>query len=141
MFKKILVPVDLSSPEPGARSCPKAAELSKLWNSEVMLLSVMPGYSMPMVSNYFPKTALEKMEKEFVQKLQELAGQHFSTSVDVAVRTGKRANEILTYADEWGADLIVFGCRPKDALGGQLHLGSCGVAVAERASCNVLVAR
>lgn len=141
MFKKILVPIDLSSPEPGLRSCPRARTIADMFGAEVMLLSVLPGYSMPMVASYFPSGAIEKMEKESHDRLTKLGSEFFSDSPDITVRSGKRAKEILSAADEWAADLIVFGCRPKDALGGELQLGSCGTAVAERAKCSVLVAR
>lgn len=141
MFKKILVPIDLSSPEPGVRSCPRARTIAEMFGAEVKLLTVLPGYSMPMVASYFPSDAIEKMEKESDKKLTALGAEFFSEAPGVEVRSGKRAKEIIKMADEWGADLIVFGCRPKDALGGELQLGSCGTAVAERARCSVLVAR
>ena len=141
MFKKILVPVDLSSPEPGVRSCPRARTLSDMFDAEVMLLTVLPGYTMPMVASFFPPDAIEKMEQESRQKLTALGEEYFSRATGIDVRSGKRAKEIIKVAEEWHADLIVFGCRPKDALGGELQLGSCGTAVAERAKCSVLVAR
>lgn len=141
MFKKILVPIDLSSPEPGVRSCPRARKLADMFDAEVLLLTVLPGYNMPMVASFFPADAVEKMEAESQKKLAALGREYFETPPETSVGSGKRAKEILQKAEEWGADLIVFGCRPKDALGGELQLGSCGTAVAERAKCSVLVAR
>lgn len=141
MFSRILVPVDMSSPEAGQRSCPRANEMAELWGSEVQLLTVLPGYSMPLVANYFPKNAMDEMSNKVTKDLEALASQYFTNTPEVSVRTGKRAQEILDEAKNWNADLIVFGCRPKDALGGELMLGSCGTTVAERAPCSVLVAR
>lgn len=59
----------------------------------------------------------------------------------MSVGTGKRAKEILDLAEEWGPDLIVFGCSRKDAVGGELMLGTCRLAVSARAKCSVLVVR
>lgn len=141
MFKRILVPVDLSSPEAGQRSCPRAAELAETWGAEVQLLSVVPGYKSPLVASFFPESAVQEMTKRVSGELGELAKKYFKKEPTVTVRSGKRAAEILAEASEWKADLIVFGCRPKDAVGGELMLGSCGTRVSEAAPCSVLVAR
>ena len=141
MFKKLLVPIDMSSPEAGLRSCPRARELQDAFGCEVHLMSVLPGYSMPMVAAYFPQSAVDAMREKVLGEMEVLAQRYFDKTPKISVRTGKRAKEILALADEWGPDLIVFGCVPKDALGGELMLGSCGQAVSERAKCSVLVAR
>lgn len=141
MFSKILVPVDMSSPEPGKKSCAQARKMQQEWNSEVHLLSVVPGYSMPLVAGFFPDDALQKMQATILADLQKLAAEQFETVPPCTVRSGKRSHEILSFADEYQPDLIVFGCRPKEMIGGELMLGSVGLAVAERAKCNVLVAR
>ncbi len=141
MYKRILVPVDMSSPEAGQRSCPQAAQLAEAWGAQVQLLTVMPGYKIPMVASFFPESAVEEMTKRVSKELQELAKQYFKTAPEIKVRNGKRAQEILDEAASWNADLIVFGCRPKDAVGGELMLGSCGTRVSEAAPCSVLVAR
>ncbi len=141
MFKRLLVPIDMSSPEAGARSCPRARELQDAFGAEVHLLSVLPGYTMPLVASYFPKNAIESMRSKVLEDMEALAERYFDNLPGMTVRTGKRAQEILQHASEWEADLIIFGCRPKDALGGELMLGSVGLAVSERAKCNVLIAR
>lgn len=141
MFSKLLVPIDMSSPEAGLRSCPRARELQDAFGAKVHLMSVLPGYNMPMVASFFPKSAVDTMRAKVMEEMVVLATRFFETPPIISVRTGKRAEEILELADEWGPDLIVFGCRPKDVLGGALMLGSCGQAVSERAKCSVLVAR
>lgn len=141
MYKRILVPVDMSSPEAGARSCPRAREMSDAYGATVHLMSVLPGYNMPMVSSFFPPDAQDKMRERVLIDMKALGKKFFDTEPELTIRSGKRAAEILTLADEWQADLIIFGCRPKDALGGELMLGSCGMTVAERAKSNVLIAR
>lgn len=141
MFSKIMVPIDMSSPEAGMRSCPRARELQDAFGGEVHLMSVLPGYSMPLVASYFPQSAVESMRQKVLKEMGVLAERYFDKAPTISVRTGKRAKEILDLAQEWGPDLIVFGCRPKDALGGELMLGTCGLAVSARAKCSVLVVR
>ncbi len=141
MFKKILVPVDMSSPEPGARSCVQARKMVDDWGAEVHLLSVMPGYSMPLVSTFFPADAMDKMRETVLSDLKKVAAKYFDNNPECSVVSGKRSQEILKFAEEWKPDLIVFGCNPKDIAGGELMLGSVGLSVSEKAKCNVLIAR
>ena len=141
MFNKLLVPIDMSSPEAGLRSCPRARELQEAFGAEVHLMSVLPGYNMPLVASFFPQNAVDAMQAKVVEEMGVLAARYFDKTPKMSIRTGKRAQAILDLAHDWGADLIVFGCAPKDALGGELLLGSCGQAVSERAKCSVLVAR
>jgi len=141
MFSRILVPVDMSSPEPGAKSCVQARKMQDEWGAEVQLLSVVPGYSMPLVAGFFPEDAMEKMQATVLRDLKNVAGKYFDKEPECVVTSGKRSQEILKHADDWKPDLIVFGCRPKDMVGGELMLGSVGLSVSERAKCNVLIAR
>ena len=141
MYKRILVPIDMSNPEAGARSCPVAESMVKSSGGQINLLSVLPGYNFPLIASYFPEDAQDKMKTKVLADMKAIAVKYFEEEPELTVRTGKRAHEILELAQEWKADLIVFGCRPKDALGGELMLGSVGMTVAERAKCNVFVAR
>jgi len=141
MFKRILVPIDMSSPEAGQRSCPRAALLAETWEAEIQLLTVLPGYKNPMVASFFPESAISDMTDRVSKELADLATKYFKSTPAIKVRSGKRAQEILDEANSWNADLIVFGCRPKDTIGGELMLGSCGTRVSEAAPCSVLVAR
>ena len=141
MYERILVPIDMSSPETGARSCPVAENMAKLSGGKINLMSVLPGYNLPLIASYFPADAQDKMKEKVLVDMKGIASKHFTSEPELTVRTGKRSHEILELAEEWKADVIVFGCRPKDALGGELILGSCGMTVAERAKCSVFVAR
>ena len=141
MYNRILVPIDMSSPETGARSCPVAENMAKLSGATINLMSVLPGYNFPLVASYFPADAQAKMKEQVLADMKSIASKFFEKEPELTIRTGKRSHEILQLAEEWKADLIVFGCRPKDALGGELMLGSCGITVSERAKCNVFIAR
>lgn len=141
MYSKILVPIDMASPNPGGKSCDHARKMQDAWNADIQLLSVVPGFSMPLVSTFFPEDAMEKMQATVLADLRKVAAKYFDNMPDCAVTSGKRSQEILRVANEWKPDLIVFACRPKDKVGGELMLGSVGLAVAEHAKCNVLITR
>lgn len=141
MFKKVLVPIDLSSPGPAALSCRLAKDMIDTMGAEVHLVNVIPGYNMPMVASFFPQDAQKKLKDTVHEDLKKLAAQHFDVEPSLSIITGKRANAIISTADEWEADLIIVGCRAKESRGGEYLLGSCSSQVADRAKCNVLVAR
>lgn len=141
MFKKVLVPIDLSSPGPAAISCQLAKDMIDTMGAEVHLVNVLPGYHMPLVASFFPQDAQKKLKETVHEDLKKIAAKHFDTEPGMSVVTGKRADEIILVANEWNADLIIVGCRAKKSRGGERLLGSCSSQVADRAKCNVLVAR
>lgn len=69
------------------------------------------------------------------QKLRD-AGLH----VEVLVRRGSPADEILAEADTWGADVIFVGAKGTRGID-RLLLGSVSSAIAARAHCSVEVVR
>ena len=60
--------------------------------------------------------------------------------VNVLVKRGKPADEILEEAEAWGADCIFLGAKGKRGIG-RLLLGSVSSGVAARAHCSVEVVR
>ena len=52
MFKKILVPIDIDYPKTAAGVYQKAKEIADAGNAEIKLVSVMPGFGMPIVAAY-----------------------------------------------------------------------------------------
>ncbi len=140
MYKKILVPVDLGREKNAVKLCNAAADMAGE-DSEIRLISVAPGYGMPVVASFFPADAQEKVLTELLSLLTKLAEENLSGEVSVRVREGKRSKMILAEADNWSADLIVVGSRKKLSRDGQRVLGSCSGSVADRAKCNVIIVR
>jgi nucleotide-binding universal stress UspA family protein len=69
------------------------------------------------------------------QKLRD-AGLH----VEVLIRRGSPADQILEESDTWGADCIFLGAKGTRGIE-RLMLGSVSSAVAARANCSVEVVR
>jgi universal stress protein F len=140
MYKKILVPVDLGREKNAIKLCRAAKSLATEY-TEIRLITVAPGYGMPLVASFFPADAQEKVMAELLTMLTRLAEENLSGQVSVRVREGKRAKMVLEEAEKWGADLIVVGSRKKLSREGQRVLGSCSSSVADRAQCNVMIVR
>ncbi len=140
MYKKILVPVDLGRERNAIKLCRAAAALATE-DTEIRLITVAPGYGMPVVASFFPANAQEKVMAELLSLLTKLAEDNLSGNVSVRVREGKRSKKALEEAEKWEADLIVLGSRKKLSRDGQRVLGSFSSSVADRAQCNVMIVR
>jgi universal stress protein A len=105
MFKRILLPVDLTDKHAAALDV--AARLAEQNGAEVTLLhvvEVIPGLSMEEERTFYGR--LERMARSHLQQLgKPLAGR--SAAWRVEVRFGKRAAETVRYAEEAAADLLI----------------------------------
>ena len=140
MFNKILVPVDIQKPGQSATILKLADEFAAQYDSNVHVVTVMPGYGMPIVASYFPADAKKTVKKELENKLSALVEKNMKRKATVSVVEGKRAEEILKVARRRKSDLILIGCQQHGKLEDAL-LGSCGTKIAQRADCSVMVLR
>ncbi len=141
MFNKILVPVDLSTEDTTNKVCIAANDLAEKYGSSVKLVTVIPGYGMPLVASYFPEDAQKKVKAEMSEKLDQLASTHFKVKVETALVQGKRTPAILKEIDGANPDLVMMGSRRKKSRNNQRLLGSTASAVSDRANCCVMVVR
>ncbi len=65
MFKKILVPIDVDYPKTAAALYKKAAAIAGLSQAEIRLVSVMPGFGMPIVAYYISDEMRKKAKNRF----------------------------------------------------------------------------
>ncbi|HSM82632.1 MAG TPA: universal stress protein [Nodosilinea sp.] len=105
MFKTVLFPIDMSSE--AQQAAPKVAELVKIHQSRLVLLSV--------VEPTTPEAqAAGQSSPEAVAQLLGKAKDLFASQnidADALEREGQPAFVICDVADELNADLIVMGCR------------------------------
>ena len=137
MFKKILVPVDIDYPDTAAAVYRKAALLAKQFNADVRLVSVLPGFGMPIVASYISDEVRKEATNRFKESLDEFIENNCDEPVSSRIRTGKNWEEIVKAADEWGADLIVVYHNRRRELN-EVFSGSCSQRVSYNASCSVL---
>jgi universal stress protein F len=137
MFKKILVPVDIDYPETAAAVYQEAAAIAKLSGAEIRLVSVMPGFGMPIVASHISTEVRKELTDRFKESLERFIKGNCTESVSYTVRTGNTWKEIIKAADKWEADLIVvFHNRGHEI--NEAFSRSCSQRVADNANCSVL---
>ncbi len=141
MFKDILLPIDLGDVESSRKAVSTAIELSRTEGARLHLLCVVPGYSMSIVSQYFPEGFEETSLTEAAKQLGDFIAKNIPAEIasSAIVANGTVYKEILRVAGEIGCDMIVIAShRPelKDYL-----LGPNAARVVRHANCSVLVVR
>ena len=71
MFTKILVPIDIDYPKTAAAVYRKAATIAKLSGAEIRLISVMPGFGMPIVASYISDEIRKEATDRFKESLEK----------------------------------------------------------------------
>jgi nucleotide-binding universal stress UspA family protein len=147
MYSKIVVPLDGSELAEGI--LPHVTELIRGRDSQVYLLSVSPLFrgSLPAVVDVPPppinvQEEERRVERELTAYLQAAAGRlgPVAADVQVSVRLGRQADEILTFAGEVGADLIAMSSHGRSGIG-RWVFGSVAERVLRGAACPVLLVR
>ena len=137
MFKKILVPVDIDYPNTAARVYRKAKAIAELSGAEIQLVTVMPGFSMPLVASLVPEEVRKATAERVRSALDQFVADHCEPGITYSLKTGKNWEEIIKAADEWQADLIVvYHNRHREV--NEVFSQSCSQRVADHAQCSVL---
>ena len=140
MFKKILVPVDLTELTISKPALDAAVELALHSKGVLRLITVetlLPASFMEYVPVEFDKTQEERANRALEEVCAGLACP--KENMSHTVRFGGIYVEILAEADEWGADLIVVGShRPSMST---YLIGSNAKTIVRHAKCSVLVIR
>ena len=137
MFNKILVPIDVDYPKTAAAVYRKAVALAQLSSAEVRLVSVMPGFSMPIVASYISDELKKETIKHYRTSFEEFIQANCDKETPYSIRIGKPWEEIIKAADKWGADLIVVYHNHRREFN-EVFSGSCSARVMEHANCSVL---
>ena len=137
MFKKILVPVDIDYTETASAVYQRAAAIAKLSGAEIRIVSVMPGFGMPIVASYISDETRKEIAHRLRQSLEAFIKENCEEPVSYEVRTGKNWEEIIKIANTWKADLIVVYYDHRRDIN-EVHSGSCAQRVTENANCSVL---
>jgi nucleotide-binding universal stress UspA family protein len=71
MFKKILVPIDIDYPKTAVAVYQRAKEVAETSNAEMRLVSVMPGFGMPIVASYISDDVRKEARDRFKAALEQ----------------------------------------------------------------------
>lgn len=148
MFLNIMVALDGSSHS--LKACELAADLSEIYNANLILSTVITPNHFPEELKRFIKS--EHIEGSDTSSLQLIAsnildeahclleGKKNIASVEKVVGEGFASDVLVNIAQEKKCDLIVLGTRGLSDLA-SLVLGSVSHRVANNASCSVLTVR
>ncbi len=135
-MKKILVAVDIAR-ENGNDAVMKAAEIfSNAMGGSLVLLHIIepaPGYVVAQI----PKEILAQRKTDAEMALRDLADQYGVS--EAVVREGAPAAEIVEYASEISADVIVLDSHDPDLS--NYFIGSVASRVVRHAHCSVHIVR
>ncbi|HHH40058.1 MAG TPA: universal stress protein [Sedimenticola sp.] len=139
MFKKILMPIDLQETHLAAKAVKVAIDEARKHGAEVYVMTVMPGFGMPLVASFFPEKAVKKALKEIGGELKRYIAANFPDDIHTTpiIAEGNPAERILAQAKKLQADLIIIPSHAQSL--GQVFLGSCAAKVVEHAHCSVMV--
>ena len=138
MFKKVLIPVDVSVPKDTQDLLKSAAELTKTWACELHVVTVIPNVGMPIVGGYFD----EGFEASSLKAAtEELANAVESSGVEATqhILTGRIYDSVIHLAKSEQIDLIVLGAHQPDLK--DYLLGSNAARIVRHADQSVMVLR
>jgi nucleotide-binding universal stress UspA family protein len=139
MFKKILIPVDLSQKHQKAFDA--AVEIAREFAGEIILLhviEVIAGVSMDEDKSFYRR--LEKKAHDHLESLKAtLKAAMLPSSGEILY--GHRGPEIVRYAEKNAIDLIVLTTPPLESESLGTGLGSLSHKVGMFAQCPVLLVR
>ncbi len=139
MFKKILLPVDLTDKHQPALDA--AAKLAGQYGGTVTLLHVVeiiPGLPMEEEGTFYGR--LERIARNQLQQLGKRL-EEAKVPWQVEVRLGKRTAETVRYAAETAADLVIVTAPPVDPTHPAVALHSMSYTIGMFAQCAVLVVK
>jgi nucleotide-binding universal stress UspA family protein len=143
MYTKILVPIDLSSPELGKSAVANAVMMAQQGHATLRFVNVLP-LTPVMLAEYVPPDFEVQQRKAAEDALATVAKESGlePARVSATVRQGGIYQEILEEASDIGADLIVMSShRPQRGTVRTYFLGSNAGHVVRYAKCSVLVVR
>lgn len=138
-MKTILVPIDISEEKAGTAALRLGRDMAKMYGGKLVLLNVVeqvPGYVVAQLPEDFRSGALADARA----RLRAMAQEHgLDETADVVVREGHAPTEILAFAEDIEADMIVVASHAPGLA--DYLLGSVAARVVRHAQCSVLVAR
>lgn len=141
MAKKILFPVDLEHTEVVGKALKLALEEAERSNGKLYVMTVAPGFGMPLVASFFDDKTVKKAMKVIAAHLKKFVDENIPKEFHAKsiVTEGNPPEQILKQAKGNGVDLIVISSHDTEL--DQVLLGSCSAKVVRHSKCSVLVVK
>ncbi len=141
MFKKILLPIDLEHTEVAGKAIQLALEEAERSDAKIYVMTVAPGFGMPLVASFFDDNTVKKALKEIARHLDKFVHDNIPEKFHAKsiVTEGNPPEQILEQAKKHDIDLIVITSHDSEIE--QMLLGSCSARVVRHSRCSVLVVK
>ena len=141
MYKNILLPVDMEHIAESAAALRIAVAEAQRSNANLTVMTVAPGFGMPMVASYFDEGAVKEALKEVARHLKKYVDDNVPEGIETSavVAEGNPSELILKQAQENNIDLIVIASHNSQIE--NLLLGSCAAKVVRHSHCTVTVVK
>ena len=141
MYNKILLPVDMEHTAESAGALQIAIDESRRSNASLTVMTVAPGFGMPIVASYFDENAVSEALKEIARHLKTYIADNLPEDIETCavVVEGNPAELILKQAQEDDIDLIVMASHNNQIE--NLLLGSCAAKVVRHSHCTVTIVK
>lgn len=142
MYHTILVPVDLAESGYSDKAVEEALGILAP-HGRLVLLTVVPGYQMPLVGSFFPSGTFDHVVKEARTQLETFVSEKLSIDPEectLIVEEGKPADTILEVAHRLKADIIVMASHKQNPVE-RTVIGTIAAKVSGRADVPVLVVK
>ena len=141
MFRKILLPIDVAEPEIAKEAIEAATALAKAFDSQLRLIHITSPVVVASPMAVIPQAVYDELGVYEKSELQRLAAPIDlpRAAISTVVRIGAVYPELLSEAEEWGADLIIVGAHKRSMA--TYLLGSSAAAIVRHAACTVMVVR
>ena len=139
MFKTVLVPIDISLPEEARKILTAARDLTRPWECELHVMTVVPDQGMPIVASYFDEHQEDDSLAAAKAELHAAVDDVGITPTKLYLQAGTVYDRIIRLAKKIDADLILISAHSpelKDYL-----LGSNAARVVRHSQRSVLVLR
>jgi universal stress protein F len=140
MYRKILLPIDLTEAGMTDQAIRAAQPLAKAFDGEMRLINVqslVPVDFLDYVAKDFDSQIRSGLEKEMAAIAAKI--DYPTERVSTMVRFGPVHHTVLAEAESWGTDTIVL-CSHRPGMD-RFLIGSTASAIVRHAKCSVLVVR
>jgi nucleotide-binding universal stress UspA family protein len=143
MVQKIVVPLDLDEESSCRKTLPTAVDYARHSGAQLHVLTVVPDehFKMTIVAQLISEDYEQRIVDDARERLSTFLKQHGPADVPVeqSVRRGSIYKEILRYARDTEADLVIMAAhRPEMS---DFLLGSNAAQIVRHADCSVWIVR
>ncbi len=141
MYENILFSVDLEHTAEAEKALKIAIDEAGRSNAKLTVMTVAPGFGMPLVASFFDEQVVQNALKEVARHLKQYVDDNIPGDIqtNAVVVEGNPAELILKQAQTDDVDLIVIASHNSQIE--NLLLGSCAAKVVRHAHCNVTVVK